>query len=171
MKDSALEQTFTAFLQQHQKIIFKVCHTYCAYAEERDDLAQEIALQWWRAFPTYDPTKKASTWAYRIALNVAISYHRSLSRKKSRQQPLEDRFIGLAEDKGSEELEARIQQLRRIINQWDDLNKAIILLYLEGHSYQEIADMAGISPSNVGTKINRLKEKLKTTFAAPNSKK
>jgi RNA polymerase sigma factor (sigma-70 family) len=80
---------FPTFLESHKGIVFKVCQTYCQQAAERKDLAQEIIIQLWKAFPRYDPAFRASTWVYRIALNVAISYHRKLIRRKEVPDRLE----------------------------------------------------------------------------------
>lgn len=148
---------FPAFLEQHQKIVFKVCQTYCQQASERKDLAQEIIIQLWKAFPKYDPSFKASTWVYRIALNVAISYHRRLIRRK--ESPTDLNLVSFLPDRPVED--PRLNMVYELIYQLDHLNKAIILLYLEDYNYKEIAAVVGLTETNVASKINRIKKKLK----------
>jgi RNA polymerase sigma factor (sigma-70 family) len=148
---------FPTFLESHKGIVFKVCQTYCQQAAERKDLAQEIIIQLWKAFPKYDPAFRASTWVYRIALNVAISYHRKLIRRK--EAPTDLNLVSF--QTGQSEEDPRLNMLYDLIHQLDPLNKAIILLYLEDYNYQEIAAVVGLSQTNVATKISRIKKKLK----------
>ncbi|MBP6794137.1 MAG: RNA polymerase sigma factor, partial [Saprospiraceae bacterium] len=144
---------------------YKVCNLYCKQADSRDDLAQEITLQLWRAFPSYDANYKLSTWMYRIALNVAISFYRQEKRRIQNAMPLENEIFMLASDENEiHEKESTITQLHQYIAQLDDLNKSIMLLLLEEYSYKEIADIVGITESNVATKINRIKQSLKENF-------
>jgi RNA polymerase sigma-70 factor (ECF subfamily) len=148
---------FPTFLESHKGIVFKVCQTYCQQAVERKDLAQEIIIQLWKAFPRYDPAYKASTWVYRIALNVAISYHRKLV--KRRESPADLNLVSF--HPGQQEEDPRLHLIYELIYQLDDLNKAIILLYLEDYNYKEVAAVVGLTETNVASKINRIKKKLK----------
>lgn len=148
---------FSSFLEQHQKIVFKVAQTYCQQTSERKDLAQEIIIQLWKAFPKYDPTYRASTWVYRIALNVAISHHRRLIKRK--ESPTDLNLVSFRENNHEED--PRLNVVYELILQLDDLNKAIILLYLEDYNYKEIAAVVGLTETNVASKINRIKKKLK----------
>ncbi|MEM7369010.1 MAG: sigma-70 family RNA polymerase sigma factor [Bacteroidota bacterium] len=160
------EQQFTHLLESHKKLVFKIANAYCSDREERKDLIQEIVLQLWKAFPRYDSRYAVSTWMYRIALNVAISYYRKESRRKSKTVHPKEAIIDLAEDDQERlaEKESRIGQLYQWINQLGELDKALMILYLEGKSHQEIAEILGISKSNVGTKISRNKRKLTHHF-------
>ena len=159
-------QQFHALLEQHRKIVFKVANTYSRHPEDRADLAQEIAAQLWRAFPGYDPELSFSTWMYRIALNVAISFVRSNQHRSEHVEPLEE---GHAEVEGEPgipyESDERVRALDRVIAQLEPLNRALLLLYLEDRSYREIADILGISETNVATKINRLKQRIRQDMA------
>lgn len=148
---------FPTFLASHQGIVFKVCQTYCQQAAERKDLAQEIIIQLWKAFPRYDPAYKASTWVYRIALNVAISYHRKLIKRK--EAPSDFNLVSF--QPARQEEDPRLNMLYELIQQLDNLNKAIILLYLEDYNYEEIAAIVGLTKTNVATKISRIKKRLK----------
>jgi len=159
------KEKFIALVDQNKKIIYKVCNLYCKEAASRDDLAQEITLQLWRAFPSYNANYKLSTWMYRIALNVAISFYRQEKRRIKKAMPLENEIFILAPDEEEiHEKESTIAQLHNYITQLDDLNKSIMLLLLEEYSYKEIAAIVGITETNVATKINRIKLSLKENF-------
>src|SRR5262245_17245963 len=143
---------FLALLESHQKIVFKVASLYCWDAAERDDLRQEITLQLWRAFPSYDPRRVFSTWMYRIALNVAISFSRKAGRRKRIITPLEDGGIDLAANASTPEPDEQVDALYRSLNALDPLNRALLLMYLDERSYREIAEVLGISETNVQPK-------------------
>lgn len=158
---------FQRLLDGHRRIVFKVANTYARLPEDRAELAQEIAAQLWRAFPGYDPARRFSTWIYRIALNVAISFVRSNELRLRHLEPLDDGHhdvIGC--DDVSAESDQRVRALERFIAAQAPLDRALLLLYLEEHSYREIADVLGISETNVATKIGRLKQRIRDDIAA-----
>jgi RNA polymerase sigma factor (sigma-70 family) len=161
-----LQSRFHDLLDRHEKIVFKVASTYCHHPEDRRDLAQEISLQLWLAFPRYDESRSFSTWMYRIALNVAISFARRAGRREmqglSREWEVGDPE-GSPED--LHERDERVAALRDVIDRLDGLNRAILLLYLEEHSYREIAEVLGITETNVATKISRLKGRIRDELA------
>ena len=160
---STQQSSFAALIDQHRRIIFKVANTYAFQAQDRDDLAQEIATQLWRAFPGYDPQRTFSTWMYRIALNVAISHVRSNSRHGRHSIPLDETLHDLADENSPDhEADQQLRALHRFIAQLDKLNRALLLLYLEDQSYRQIAEILGISETNVATKISRLKQRIRT---------
>lgn len=160
--ETELQDRFGQLLEQHRRIVFKVTNTYCWRPEDRADLAQEIRAQLWRAFPTYDPARSFSTWMYRVALNVAISFVRTTRHRERHTVPLEDEVHDIAREADDGAADERIRTLYRVINQLDELNRALLLLYLEEHTYREIADILGLSETNVATKISRLKQRLRT---------
>jgi RNA polymerase sigma factor (sigma-70 family) len=168
MRGKADQQRFEALLHEHAGIVFKVAGAYARGREERDDLAQEIAAQCWRSFASYDPRRaKFSTWMYRVALNVAISTARRRKRDMAeRFEPLETHHLETIGSEVREDAEERVTALRIFIAQLDDLNRALILLYLEDRSYAEIAEVLGLSETNVATKIGRIKQKLRTQMTA-----
>jgi RNA polymerase sigma factor (sigma-70 family) len=151
---------FSALLEVNRRLIFKVANTYGRGRADVEDLAQEIAAQSWRAFPTYDPARSFSTWLYRIALNVAISWLRAEAPRRRRSVPYEaevhDATVVEAfdTDDGS-----RI--LRGFIDSQGPLDRALLLLYLEERPNTEIAEILGITATNVTTKISRLKDRLR----------
>lgn len=158
---------FLALIMQNKNIIYKIAHAYCRNAEDRNDLAQEIIMQLWKSFAAYDPQYRFSTWMYRLTLNVAISFYRREEHQTQRTGPLDEHLLLLVDDRVlQDELAQDIQQLYRFINELDELNRAIMLLYLDAHSYKEIADMPGITETNAATKINRIEQKLKAAFSA-----
>jgi RNA polymerase sigma factor (sigma-70 family) len=151
---------FGALIEQHRGIVLKVVSTYCRNPADRDDLAQEIAAQLWRSFRRFDPERTFSTWMYRIALNVAISFVRSRAIRERHSVPLNEELHDTADvgqDPGEDE---RVTVLYSFIDRLDALNRALLLLYLDERSYREIAEVLGISETNVATKINRLKKRL-----------
>jgi len=166
-KDEKSKQ-FQALIEQHKGILFKVARTYCQDEEDRQDLIQEISIQIWHSFDRYNSKYKISTWLYRISLNVAISFYRKNAKKQNRTIPLNEHISRIKEVDNTEK-EEQLSLLEHFISELNDLDKALMLLYLEDKKHAEIADVLGISQSNVGTKIGRIKEKLKTRFSQVNS--
>ena len=153
---------FGELLEQHRGIVFKVANTYAFHADDRADLAQEITAQLWRAFPGYDPERSFSTWMYRIALNVAISQVRNTAHRSRHSVQLDEALHDIADDNGANhETDQQVRALHRFIAQLDRLNRALLLLYLEDQSYRQIAEILGISETNVATKISRLKQRIR----------
>lgn len=160
MTDPRHQRQFEALLDQHRGIVFKVAGIY-ARGSEREDLAQEIAAQLWRAFGGYDERRaRFSTWMYRVALNVAISHVRCNARAAC-LEPLDAMHLELPGETGVAEPDERLTALYAFIGQLDALNRALILLYLDDKSYAEIAQVLGISETNVATKLGRIKQKLR----------
>jgi RNA polymerase sigma-70 factor (ECF subfamily) len=153
-----LENDFIRMIQENERIIYKVCSFYVSEATPMEDLYQECILNLWRSYPKFRNESSYSTWVYKIALNSCISDLRKETRHL-RNVPL-----SLSEEIVFEpdNLEEDIQELYRMIHQLKTLERAIILLWLEEKSYQEIAEITGLSISNVATKLKRIKEKLKT---------
>lgn len=166
------QRRFEALLRQHQRIVFKIAATYARTTQDRDDLAQEIATQLWRSFPRFDARRaRFSTWLYRVALNVAISSLRTDGRDaRGRGESLEDAPAEVLADPGDPhdvqiERAQHAAALRAFLGKLDPLNRALVLLYLEGRSYAEIADVLGISETNVATKLNRVRQRLRSGIA------
>ena len=154
---------FSSLLQDHQLLLRKVAGMYTATETDRLDLIQDISLQLWRAFPSYDSDRRFSTWMYRIALNVAISNLRRSDNPARRAVSLESLPFEVADssESGSEE-DDRVLLLRRFIATLNPLDRALLLFYLEEMRHREIAQIIGISESNVSTKLMRLKRRLRT---------
>ncbi|MEO9210027.1 MAG: RNA polymerase sigma factor [Ginsengibacter sp.] len=148
---------------ENQGIIFKVCNSYCNNKSDREDLAQEIMYQLILSSKSYNSELKLSTWMYRVALNVAISFYR---KTKSSKTILMDEMPKLSAEgsENSSELESKLNALEQFIHELKELDKALMLLYLESKNYKEISEILGISETNVATKISRIKEVLKKKF-------
>src|SRR5688572_18899081 len=154
-----MEKQFLDMINTHRGIIYKVCHLYGTEKEYREDLFQEIVLQLWRSFPTFKQQSLPSTWMYRVALNTAISVLRREIRKPERVAlSLSEFQIPDLPAHGAENENAWL--LRQAIAQLSRIEKALVILYLEEKSYAEISEIMGITPSNVGVKLNRIKSKL-----------
>ncbi|HET9031384.1 MAG TPA: sigma-70 family RNA polymerase sigma factor [Dokdonella sp.] len=162
-------EQFARLLEEHRKIVFKVANTYARLADDRADLAQEISTQLWRAFPGYDETRSFSTWMYRIALNVAISHLRASRQRDARNLPYDESVHDDALVDGIAEPDERVRDLHRFIEQLDALNRALLILLLEERSYREIAEILGLSETNVATRISRLKQRIRNDHSAKES--
>lgn len=173
MRGKPDQQRFEALLREHHGIVFKVAGAYARNPNDRDDLAQDIAAQLWRSFGRFDERRaKFSTWMYRVALNVAISHARDATRCGAQNfQPLDDVHLDSVAGADVPQAEAiehaeHLAALHAFIGSLDALNRALVLLYLEDRSYAEIAEVLGISETNVATKLNRIKQKLRMGMAA-----
>lgn len=153
---------FTNLLRKHAGLIHKISYAYCRDATDREDLIQEIAMQLWRSRERYDARFKETTWIYRIAINVAISFYRRELRHNKGRTSLEGPAITIAAP--SVEPSEEVERLMQCIDDLSELDKAIVLLYLDGHEHPSIAEVLGISVSNVGTKLHRIKTKLRVAF-------
>ena len=152
-----MEKEFLEVIHDHQRIVHKVCRVYRDNKEDQEDLFQEIIYQLWKSYSGFKGESKISSWIYRIALNTAIAVYR---KSKISIDYYEDfpEHIHPSNDKTISENEERLFWALRQLN---DSEKAVISLYLEDFSYQEIAAITGLSESNVGVRLNRIKNKLK----------
>ncbi len=156
------KEDFIQIIKANEGIIYKITHIYAKDEEEQKDLYQEIVYQLWKSFPSFEGKAKVSTWLYRVALNTSIAH---LNRaKKSKFTPLDDFQLWNLEDDEDTEFKDRMQLLHDHIRRLNVVEKGLILLYLEGKSYDEIAAITGFSKSNVGTRLGRIRQKLKTNI-------
>jgi RNA polymerase sigma-70 factor (ECF subfamily) len=161
------KDTFIKTIDEHKKIIYKIVNSYCPNREDRKDLEQEIIIQLWNSFDNYNSDYKYTTWMYRIALNVAISFYRKEKKWSNKNDFYNEASIfRIEEDEPEEktELDYHLKLLQEFIHNLNELNKALMLLYLEEKPYEEIAEILGITKTNVATKIGRIKLKLKNEF-------
>lgn len=164
MDAASRSQQFQELLERHRGIVFKVANTYCRDPHDRADLAQEIAAQAWRSFAGYDAERSFPTWLYRIALNVAISFRRSSGRHEQHTVAFDTTLHDVAFD-SNDENDDRVRALYRCIDALDPLNRALLLLHLDERSQREIAEILGITETNVATKVARLKQRLRDELA------
>lgn len=158
---NAKQDIFVEMVEKHQGIIHKICRAYTDTPEEHNDLFQEVVLQLWSSFDSFREQSKFSTWLYRVAFNTAIT----LFRKKKRSVDIKDtsempNVKDLSLD--NHEIEEQISLLYKAIKKLSEIERALVLLYLEEKPYKEIAETIGISEINARVKMNRVKSKLKT---------
>ena len=156
MSENKLEREFLNLIHEHQNVIHKICLLYCTRRSDKEDLYQEILLQLWRSYPSFCRKSTFSTWMYRVALNTAIS----MAKNKwffTDTSNLPDIF---AEDECMMDLAEEVKILYKAISRLAKVEKAIILLWLEDKSYEEIAETIGINKKNVSVKLVRIKTKL-----------
>lgn len=163
--DMNQEEQFLAVLESHKRILYKIANAYCKDADERKDLIQEMAYHLWKSFGSYNDAYKHSTWVYRVALNVAISYFRKNRVRKGQTESITDSILNLKDTEESSSSDQQLRLLQQFISELKEMDKAVMLLYLEEKSHKEIAEIVGLSESNVGTKINRIKTKLTQKFS------
>ncbi|WP_072530423.1 RNA polymerase sigma factor [Bacteroides ilei] len=152
------EKDFLALLETHKRIIYKVCYMYTTDTVQLDDLYQETVLNLWKAFPSFRRDSSSATWIYRISLNTCISFRRK-SRREVQAITLPVNMEISDENDGNRK--AQLTELYRLIHTLGPLERALILLWLEERSYEEIAQIIGLTKTNVGVRLNRIKEKLK----------
>lgn len=159
---------FEDIIEQHKGILFKVARVYCPNADDRQDLIQEMMIQIWQSIQKYNDEYKMSTWLYRISLNVAISYYRRSSTCTKQHILINEQVPEIKEEEQSEN-EHQLNLLEQFITELKEIDRALMILYLEDKSHAEIATVLGLSISNIGTKIGRIKHKLKARFSQLNS--
>ena len=158
---SALESRFLADLSPHKAMLYQIANAYCSRREDRSDLIQDMIAEVWRAYPRFDGRAAFSTFVHRIAVNVAISFFRGESRRIRDALPIEQYGMDLAAaDRVLDVQSPDLHTLHQLIARLDEISRALILLYLQGYSTEELAEMLGLSITNVATRINRIKSKL-----------
>lgn len=155
-----LEQSFVQQLKENQNIIHKICRLYTNDSDAHKDLFQEVTIQLWKAFPKFRGDSKFSTWAYRVALNTAITLYRKSTRTIKTSEYEKHSFYISQEDYNSEE-EEQLKLMYKAVYTLNDIEKALVFMYLEDANYTEIAETLGISEVNARVKMNRIKGKLK----------
>lgn len=159
MAKVSLQEEFVQLIATQQKLIHSLCSLYFSLPEDRKDMFQEIVLQLWKSYPSFNRQSKVSTWIYRIALNTVFT---KLRKEKGwpKNESFSEHTYQISEPETAFETIAATEELNRAIAQLSDIDKAIIILYLEEHTYDEIANMLSLSRTNVSTKINRIKNQL-----------
>ena len=161
MVTEADQQDFSALIERHAGILRKVATTYCRDADDRADLAQDILAQLWAAWPRYDRSRPFSTWMYRVALNVAISHLRGVYRNRRHIVPMGPEHLNIQDRAAQSDGGPQRLALETLVASLDPLNRALLLLYLDERSHREIGEILGLSETNVGTRIGRLKQRIR----------
>ncbi len=160
LQKPATQEEFVTLVQEHRGMLHKVCRLYCYSEHDRQDLFQEIIIQLWKSYPKFRADSKFSTWLYRIALNTAIS---DLRKQRRRIKPIDPDHLPtqLQDMQYSKEQEEQLQLLYAAIDQLTEVEKALVMLFLEDKSYDEMEEILGINQNNLRVKMNRIKEKLR----------
>ena len=156
-----LEAEFLSDFEQNQNIAHKICRMYITDKEAHNDLFQEITIQLWKNYSKFRGDAKFSTWMYRVALNTAISLYRK-STKSIKTDDFSDVAFRISSTEYDDTEEKQLEALYKAIHQLNDIDKALIFLYLEDKNFHEIAETLGISNVNARVKMNRAKKKLKS---------
>ncbi|MFT5103115.1 MAG: RNA polymerase sigma factor (sigma-70 family) [Candidatus Latescibacterota bacterium] len=155
-----LEHSFVTQLEENQNIVHKICRLYTNNSDAHNDLFQEITIQLWRAFPKFRGDSKFSTWMYRVALNTAITLYRK-SKRSIKTQDFESVSFKISSEDYDDTVEERLKLMYSAVKTLNDIDKALVFLYLEDKNYKEISETLGISEVNSRVKMNRIKEKLR----------
>lgn len=157
MNDEKLTNDFLEIIEENKKLIYKVSHIYCDHTIDKKDLFQEIVANLWKAYPVFKANSKVSTWIYKISLNTAITWFRDYIKNKDHIE-----YTNLLPSISNKfEFDEIHEQLYSAIGCLGKIDRAIILLQLEGYSYNDISEIIGLTKTNVATKINRIKQKLR----------
>lgn len=154
---------FLEVIESHKGIVYKVANSFCRDPADREDLIQEIVFQLWRSREKYNDRYAMSTWIYRIALNVSISALRKSSRTRKAFTASASPIEWVAREQDLTESED-LQRLQHFIGQLKELDRALILLHLDEKSHKEMSEILGLSTTNIATKLNRIRKKLKRMF-------
>lgn len=158
-----LEHIFVKKLEKNQNIVHKICTFYTNNTDDHNDLFQEITIQLWRAYPSFRGDSKFSTWMYRVALNTAITLYRK-SKRKIKAQDYDKVSFKIEYKEYDPTADKQIKLLYEAVKELNDIDKALVFLYLEDKSYEEIAETLGISNVNARVRMSRIKDRLKRTL-------
>jgi len=161
MIDEKLNDEFLEIVEENKKLIYKVSHMYCDSTIDKKDLFQEIVANLWKAYPGFKGNAKVSTWIYKVSINTAITWLRDYLRNKNHIE-YSNYIPNITDDSGFDEL---LEQLYSAIGHLSKIDKAIILLQLDGCTYDNISEIVGLTKTNVATKINRIKQKLRNQLS------
>jgi len=159
MDNDKLQADFIEIIEDNKKLIYKVSHIYCDKEDDVKDLFQDIISNLWIAYPNFQQKSKVSTWVYRVSLNTAITWFRDYS--KQSQKIEYTNWIPDITNETDHTIDELYERLYKAIDTLGKIDKAIIMLFLDDTSYEEIADIVGLTKTNVATKISRIKLRLK----------
>ncbi|WP_432410582.1 RNA polymerase sigma factor [Rasiella sp. SM2506] len=155
-----LEHNFVTLLEENQNIVHKICRLYTNDSDSHNDLFQEVTIQLWKAFPKFRGDSKFSTWMYRVALNTAITLYRK-SKRSVQTQDFEGVSFKIKAEEYDDTVEVHLKLMYDAVKDLNDIDKALVFLYLEDKNYREISETLGITEVNARVKMNRIKEKLR----------
>ena len=163
---TAEERNLQIELERHGKVLWKIARMYCRSDADCQDLIQETRIQVWRSWAKFDGRSQLTTWLYRVALNVAISWSRNEFRRGRDLRALDDSDAdALASDHAAERSHANLDLLQQMLQALNELDRALLILHLEGYEHSAIAEILGITNTNVATKIARIKQRLQQQYS------
>lgn len=155
-----MRDDFLSTIKEHEDIVYKLVKIYAEKDNDQQDLYQEIVYQLWRSYNTFQGNSKISTWIYRVALNTSLA-HNKLKKKNAKMVSIDEIEIQI-EDKTDNSTESKVNEMYQQIRTLNEIDKAIIFLFLEGKNHEEMAKITGFTVSNIGSRLNRIKQKLKS---------
>lgn len=167
MTDDQIKDQFLGVLEKNIGVIIKISRVYTKLVQDREDLINDITLELWKSFRKFNGNSKISTWIYRVALNTSMNYKRK-KKKDTLFSSINDFKIETLEWLNEQDNSSESEILYQCIDELNELNKAIILLYLDGNSHDDISEITGISKTNVGTRIGRIKEQIRNLVIKKN---
>ncbi|WP_298503470.1 sigma-70 family RNA polymerase sigma factor [uncultured Maribacter sp.] len=162
-----MKDKFTELLYENQGIVHKICNIYFRDRLEKEDYHQELIIQLWKAFPSFNNTSKFSTWMYRVCVNAAINITKKEKKQVTQVKLFDSNLHNLPNNDDTNC--SNQEKLYEAISKLSNVDKAIITLYLDEYSYEEISEIIGISKNNTGVKIKRIKSKILKSFENGNS--
>lgn len=159
LQQGEAEKAFESLIKEYEALLHKVCRIYASYEPDREDLFQEIVIQLWKAYPKFKGASKLSTWIYRVAINTSITNYRKQKDFILSVEP--DHLPTQLSEQGEEQQEEQLDVLYNAIEKLNQIEKAVVMLYLEDRSYEEMEDILGISQGNLRVKMSRIKEKIR----------
>ena len=159
------KEKFIQVITENKNLLYKICNSYCPNPSNRQDLEQEILLQLWKNIKNFDGRVKITTWIYKVALNTAISNFRLDCKRVDKPSEYDLAYFSLPDIEYDSEFDEKLQLLNKLIDGMSKLDKALMHLYLDNYKQKEIAEILGISVSNVATKVNRIKQNLREKFS------
>jgi len=160
-----LERKFIDVFKENQRIVHKICRIYTNNSEDHDDLFQEITIQLWKSYPGFKGESKFSTWMYQVSLNTAMTLLKKKERYQFQQIDINMSFLKIKEETYEDD-EYKLKEMYRHIYTLTDIEKALIMMYLDNKPYKEIGDILGITEGNARVKMNRAKNNLKSKINA-----
>lgn len=160
MTEDKIKEQFLDILERNIGIIIRISRVYTKIKQDKEDLINDITLELWKSFKSFNGNSKISTWIYRVALNTSLNYNRK-KRNDTLFSSINDFKTETSEWLKEQDNSEQSEILYQCIDELNELNKAIILLYLDGNSHDDISEITGISKTNVGTRIGRIKEQIR----------
>ncbi|MDE5880538.1 MAG: RNA polymerase sigma factor [Muribaculaceae bacterium] len=153
-----LQKRFETLIATHSALISRICFSYAADNEDYNDLRQDVLINIWKGISSFRGDSSSLTWVYRVTLNTCVSTVRKRSRRPATER-LDTMPLDIPEEREEEGLRERFETLHRLISELSPIDKAIVTMWLDERSYDEIAEVVGMSKNNIGLRLHRIKER------------